>query len=149
MIGGGVVLAVIVLWLVLGGDDEAGTPGGGATGDPTAEAAGGDDEPAGGGDDSADVAPAPPPVPVGPAPAPPEGGGRNGAVGGLSRSLREARLWSTVTGSGDGVLIESSFCDDSGLASIVDGAIAELRQVGFTSVRCRAPHGAVVFDRAL
>jgi hypothetical protein len=148
--GGGIALAVIVLWLVFRGDDAPAKPGAG-TDDPVAAA--GDDDPGpagpgpGGGDDSADVGPSPPPVPVGP--TPPAGGSRNGAVGGLSRALREARLWATVSGDGDGVLIESSFCDDTGLASIVDGATAELRQVGFTSVRCRAPHGGVVFDRAL
>ena len=148
MIGGGVVLLVVVLWLALGGDD-APAKGAPAPDDPVAEAG---DDPAGpavGGDDTADVGPSPPPAPVGPTPAPPAGSGRNGAVGGLSRALREARLWATVSGDGDGVLIESSFCDDNGLSSIVDGAIAELRQVGFTSVRCRAPHGAVVFDRGL
>jgi len=67
----------------------------------------------------------------------------------LGLALRGERLWATVTASGTTVEIGSSFCDDTGLVAIVDAHDSALRAARFTSVRCRAPHGGIVFEHGL
>jgi hypothetical protein len=58
-------------------------------------------------------------------------------------------LWASVTADGSVVVIQSSFCEDAGLTSIVDGHSRDLRDARFTAIRCRAPHGETVFEREL
>jgi hypothetical protein len=145
-----IALIGVVTWLLVGG---------GGSSKPAAAASGSDD---GGVEDTTDtdtgdtgdtgqetppdrapVTPKPPPDQTEPAADP-------GAVAAeLGRELRAERLWATVTASGSVVVIDSSFCDDAGLDSIVSSNAAALRAAQLTTVRCRAPHGGVVFERGL
>jgi hypothetical protein len=67
----------------------------------------------------------------------------------LDEALRAAQMWSKVTREDDVVVVESSLCEDGGMWSAIAPLAAQLRDAGASAVRCRAQHGAVVFERKL
>ena len=71
------------------------------------------------------------------------------ALADLDEALRAAQMWSKVRRSGDVVVVESSLCEDGDMWSAIAPLAAQLRDAGATAVRCQAPHGGVVFERAL
>jgi hypothetical protein len=143
IIAGAVALIALTAWLLLRDDGNA-TANAGPTPD--------DDDPAVTDDTEPDVdqgGELPPDRPPTPAPEPTPGPDRSVAVGVLGRALRAERMWATVSADGDVVVIDSSLCEDPALAAIVDASAGDLRAAELTAVRCRAPHGAVVFERGL
>jgi hypothetical protein len=68
---------------------------------------------------------------------------------GLDRTLKRARLWSTVGVVGDRLDVRSSSCADPGLAQIVNDARAQLVAAGVRSMRCAEVNGRIVFERGL
>lgn len=71
------------------------------------------------------------------------------AVADLERALRQRRLWSTVEVEGARIDVRSAACGDSEMTRVIDGAVASLRGVGLTRLRCLAQSGAVVLERDL
>jgi hypothetical protein len=67
----------------------------------------------------------------------------------LDRSLKRARLWSTVTVVGARLDIRSSSCGDANLPRVVQEARAELREAGIAKVRCLEMSGKIAFERDL
>lgn len=143
MIGAGVALGVLVIWLVVR------DPASSTAAPVTADAAG----PAVAEEPVADEPVADEPIaPSGrPAPPPPDDNRPNptAALSQLSRDLRVEKLWAAVGQDGDTIVIDSSFCEDTALGGILDSHAGELRAARFAAVRCRAPHGGVVFERGL
>lgn len=139
------VVGAIVAYLALrdrGGDKASADPGPAPT--PGATARG--PEPA---------APSATPTPIAPVradpPAPPHDGSPSpdALAAELDRTLKRARLWSTVSVIGRRVEIRSASCADPALAPIVDNAIAGLRAAGVAKLRCVDRGGAFVFERDL
>lgn len=67
----------------------------------------------------------------------------------LERSLKRARLWSTVTTIGDRVEIRSGSCADPQMKASIDSAASQFKAAGLTRLRCVEQSGAVVFTRDL
>jgi hypothetical protein len=143
VIGAGVAIGALVIWLVV--RDPASSTAAPVAADAAAAAL--PDEPV------ADEPVADEPVaPSGrPAPPPPDDDRPNptAALSQLSRDLRVEKLWAAVGQDGDTIVIDSSFCEDTALGGILDSHAGELRAARFAAVRCRAPHGGVVFERGL
>ena len=136
LLAGGVVAIGLVTWLIVrGGDEGAAKPA------PTVEEAGTDEATAGGGEATAPTTTT--------APAPETGPSRGDAIARFSRALNAERLFAAIGQDGDTVAIQSSMCEDAGFAAILSSSAADLRAAGFRSVRCKAPHGALVFERGL
>lgn len=68
---------------------------------------------------------------------------------GLERSLKRARLWSTVTVIGDRVEVRSGSCADPHLKTAIDAVASDFQAAGLTQLRCVEQSGAVVFSRDL
>jgi hypothetical protein len=71
------------------------------------------------------------------------------AISDLSRDLRAQRMWATVSGAGNVVVITSSLCDDAAFVAIIDAHAGALSDGKFSLVRCKAQHGEVIFERGL
>lgn len=84
-----------------------------------------------------------------PEPADPTAVDLGPAIRALDGALRSARLWSKVTVDDDVVVIESAQCGDDGIGSVIGDHAADLKAAGARTLRCREPHGAVVFERGL
>lgn len=67
----------------------------------------------------------------------------------LERSLKRARLWSTVTTIGDRVEVRSGSCADPQMKTAVDSAASLFKAAGLTRLRCVEQSGTVVFSRDL
>jgi hypothetical protein len=67
----------------------------------------------------------------------------------LDEALRAAQMWSKVTREGDVVVVESALCEDKGMWAAIAPLAVQLRDAGASAVRCRAQHGAVVFEHDL
>jgi hypothetical protein len=67
----------------------------------------------------------------------------------LEKSLKQQRLWSTVSVTGDHVEIRSANCADAGMKQAVDGVMASFHAAGLTKLRCLEQSGGVVFARDL
>lgn len=67
----------------------------------------------------------------------------------LERSLKRARLWSTVTVIGDHVDVRSGSCGDAQMKSALDVATSSFKAAGLTKLRCIEQSGGVVFSRDL
>lgn len=144
-------LIAVVTWLMVRGGPTK--PAAAATGSDDSGASDTDDGTTG---DTDEAQPEPPPdrAPVQPRPPPdpddtPAAQTAAAAAAELGRELRSERLWATVTIDATTVVVDSSFCDDAGLGAILSSHTGALRDAGLTDVRCRAPHGGVVFERGL
>lgn len=136
MVGGGIVLFGVVLFLALRGTDK---PAAVAPGDPTQ-------------DPIADPSEAPSPNLVPAIDEPERDPNRidpNRMAQDLERTLKTARLWSTVEVVGSNVEIRSGSCRDANMIPAVDTARTALRNAGLTKLRCLENSGAVVFEREL
>lgn len=71
------------------------------------------------------------------------------AIRDLDEALRAAQMWSKVAREGDAVVVESALCEDKGMWAAIAPLAVQLRDAGASAVRCRAQHGAVVFERDL
>lgn len=91
---------------------------------------------------NADLAAAPLPAqPKRPAPEP--------IAADLERSLKRARLWSTVTTIGDRVEVRSGSCADPQMTTAIDAVASLFKAAGLTRLRCVEQSGTVVFSRDL
>ena len=133
-IAGGVVAVGLIVWFVTRDGDAA------PVSTPSIEEAAAEEAAPGPG------AAAPTPTPT----ATPESGpSRASALGELARAFNADRVFATVSAEGDTVALASSMCDEASLSSVLGGASAALRAAGFRAVRCKALHGAVIFERGL
>jgi hypothetical protein len=73
----------------------------------------------------------------------------SGAADQVEAALANERLYAKVTVQGGTVELRSSFCTESRLRAIVDGAAARFAAEGVASVRCVEPHGALVFTMTM
>lgn len=67
----------------------------------------------------------------------------------LERSLRRARLWSTVTVVGERVDVRSGSCGEPQMKSALDTSASAFKAAGLTKLRCIEQSGTVVFTREL
>ena len=67
----------------------------------------------------------------------------------LERGLKQQRLWSTVTVTGDHVDVRSASCADGGMKPAIERVIASFHAAGLTKLRCVEQSGGVVFARDL
>ena len=73
------------------------------------------------------------------------------AVGRLSAELQSRRLWSNVSldrAQPTVVIVQSSLCEDRDMQQVVADFGKDLAANGATAVRCVAPHGGVIFEKA-
>lgn len=89
----------------------------------------------------APAAPVTPSTPKGPSP--------ETVANDLQTALRRQRLWSSVTVRGSAAEVRSGSCSDPAMKPAVDGAAAQFKAAGLTSLRCVEQSGAVVFARDL
>ena len=74
------------------------------------------------------------------------------AISELTETLKRARLWTTISIStaSDSVLsIVSGACEDEAMKPNIQKVAATLKTAEFTTVRCVAKHGALLFELSL
>lgn len=67
----------------------------------------------------------------------------------LEHNLKNQRLWSTVTVTGDHVDVRSASCTDGGMKPAIETVVASFHAAGLTRLRCVEQSGGVVFSRDL
>ncbi|MEO8846035.1 MAG: hypothetical protein ABI591_12290 [Kofleriaceae bacterium] len=67
----------------------------------------------------------------------------------LEHNLKNQRLWSTVTVTGDHVDVRSASCADGAMKPAIEIVAASFHAAGLTKLRCVEQSGGVVFSRDL
>lgn len=67
----------------------------------------------------------------------------------LEHNLKNQRLWSTVTVTGDHVDVRSASCSDGGMKPAIEAVVASFHAAGLTKLRCVEQSGGLVFSRDL
>jgi hypothetical protein len=93
-----------------------------------------------------------PGVPAPKASEPEKDSAKTEALETLQNNLNGANLWATVTIAGDddaAVSVRSASCDDAEIRPVLAEAGPGLKSLGFSSVRCLAEHGELIFETEL